>query len=271
MKYYFPIGIFDSGIGGLCIAKEIINYMPNERLFYVGDTKNMPYGNKSQHFIRHHSMKIVSFLFQHQCKAIVIACNSIVSNALDIIQEKFSQKTILFNVIDPVIKNKIFFSYNKIGICATHATIRSQYYQNKMKKHFPHLTIITKSIPFLAKIIENGIHTHQLNSLIQESFNSFIKNIDLLLLACTHYLFLKNAINNIFKENIRIIEIQKIVVKDIITTLYNKNLLNTVPIYPIPINNHHIIFYTSDFISPIFYAKVKSIFKNNFIVKQINL
>ncbi|WP_185872926.1 glutamate racemase [Blattabacterium cuenoti] len=265
MKYYLPIGILDSGIGGLVIAKEIINYMPNERLFYFGDTKNMPYGNKSKHFIRDYSMRIVSFLFKHQCKAIVIACNSIVSNALDHIQEKFCKKLILFNVIDPVVKNRIFFSYNKIGICATHATIKSQYYQNKMKKNFPNLTISTKSMPLLANFIENGIKKHELNSIIYDNFNSFIKNIDILLLACTHYLFLTNAIQNIFQTNIRIIEIQKIVVQEIITRLYNQNLLN-----PFPINNNHIIFYTSDFISPIFYAKVQSIFKNNFIFKKIN-
>ncbi|WP_185882096.1 glutamate racemase [Blattabacterium cuenoti] len=249
-----PIGIFDSGIGGLLIAKEIRNYMPNECIIYFGDTKNMPYGNKSKEFIRNHSMKIASFLYEKKCKAIVIACNSIVSNALDIIQKEFVKKILIFNVIEPIVKNKVLIYSKKIGIMGTPATIRSNFYQKNIKKYCPHLDIVQISTPLLATIIENGFEKNQINYLIKKYLNHF-KSIDTLLLACTHYLFLKKEIDNFYHGKVRLIDIPKIVVQEIQNKLYENNLLCLHSTW-----NNNPIFYTSSSISPFFNEQIKILF-----------
>ncbi|AGD98289.1 glutamate racemase [Blattabacterium sp. (Blatta orientalis) str. Tarazona] len=259
-----PIGIFDSGIGGLLIAKEIKNYMPNECIIYFGDTKNMPYGNKSKEFIRNHSMKIASFLYEKKCKAIVIACNSIVSNALDVIQKKFLKKILIFNVIEPIVKNKVLISSKRIGIMATPATIRSNFYQKNIKKYCPNLDIVQISMPLLATIIENGFEKKKINYLIKNYLNHFKSiEIDTLLLACTHYLFLKKEIDNFFREKVRIIDIQKIVVQEIKKKLYENNLLCLHSTW-----NNNPIFYTSSSISPFFNEQIKILFGKETLVKR---
>ncbi|QIK16761.1 glutamate racemase [Blattabacterium sp. DPU] len=249
-----PIGIFDSGIGGLIIAKEMKIQMPNEDFIYFGDTKNMPYGEKSQEFIRKNSMKIVSFLYKKKCKAIVIACNSIASNALDLIQKKFHKKILIFNVIDPVVKNTIFLSYKKIGIIATPATIHSNFYQKKIKKYYRHIDLVQMSTPLLAPIIENGWEIEKINPIIENYLNHF-KSIDAILLACTHYLFLKEKIENFYHGKVHLIDIQKIVVQEIKKKLSKKKLLCLHPIW-----NRSPIFYTSSSIPFFFEKKVRILF-----------
>ncbi|WP_185863448.1 glutamate racemase [Blattabacterium cuenoti] len=219
-----PIGVFDSGIGGLLIAKEMKIQMPNEYFIYFGDTQNMPYGEKSREFIRNNSLKIASFLYKKNCKALVIACNSIVSNALDLIQKKFHKKILIFNVIDPVVKNTIFLSYKKIGIIATPATIHSNFYIKKIKKYYHHLDIVQISTPLLAPIIENGWEMKKISPVINSYLNHF-KSIDAILLACTHYLFLKQEIDNFYHGKVHLIDIQKIVVKEIRKKLIENKLL----------------------------------------------
>jgi glutamate racemase len=260
---YSPIGIFDSGIGGLLIAKEIKTHMPNECIIYFGDTKNMPYGDKSKEFIRNQSIKIASFLYKKKCKAIVIACNSITSNALDLIQKEFYKKILIFNVIDPIVKNKIFLSSKKIGIIATPATIRSNFYQKKIKKYFPHLEIIQISTALLAVIIENGFEKKKINSIIEYYLNHF-QSIDTLLLACTHYLFLKNKIDNFYHGKVRLINIPKIVVQEIKNKLLENNLLCLHPKW----NNPTVFYTTSNSISPFFNEQVRILFGEKILFKK---
>ncbi|WP_185857522.1 glutamate racemase [Blattabacterium cuenoti] len=249
-----PIGIFDSGIGGLIIAKEMKIQMPNEDFIYFGDTKNMPYGEKSKEFIRKYSMKIASFLYEKKCKALVIACNSITSNALDQIQKKFHKKILIFNVIDPVVKNTIFLSYKKIGIIATPATVHSNLYTKKIKKYYSHLDIVQMSTPLLAPIIENGWGTNKINPIIKNYLNH-LKSIDAILLACTHYLFLKQEIENFYHGKVHLIDIQKIVVQEIKKKLSEQKLLCLHPTW-----NRFPIFYTSTSIPIFFEKKVRILF-----------
>ncbi|WP_185862335.1 glutamate racemase [Blattabacterium cuenoti] len=256
-----PIGIFDSGIGGLIIAKEIKIQMPNEYFIYFGDTKNMPYGEKSKNFIIKNSIKIASFLYKKKCKALVIACNSISSNALDVIYKKFHKKILIFNVIDPIVKNKILFSSKKIGIIATPATIRSNFYIKKIKKYHHHLDVIQISTPLLAPIIEKGFEIKKINFLIKNYLNYF-KSIDTLLLACTHYLFLKQQIENFYHGQVHLIDIQKIVVEEIKKKLNEKKLLCLhSPYKKFP------IFYTSSYLPTFFEKKVRIIFGKKALIK----
>ncbi|WP_185861472.1 glutamate racemase [Blattabacterium cuenoti] len=249
-----PIGIFDSGIGGLLIAKEIQIQMPHEDFIYFGDTKNMPYGEKSKEFIIKNSMKIASFLYKKKCKALVIACNSIASNALNIIHKKFYKKILIFNVIDPVIKNTIFLSYKRIGIIATPATIHSNFYINQIKKYYHHLDVVQISAPLLATIIENGWEIKKINPIISNYLNH-LKSIDAILLACTHYLFLKQEIDNFYHGKVHLIDIQKIVVQEIKKKLNEKKLLCLNSTY-----NRFPIFYTSSSIPIFFEKKVQILF-----------
>ncbi|WP_185868680.1 glutamate racemase [Blattabacterium cuenoti] len=257
-----PIGIFDSGIGGLIIAKEIKIHMPNETLIYYGDTKNMPYGNKSRDFIIENSMKMVAFFYEKKCKAIVIACNSITSNALEIIKDKFKRKILIFDVINPVIKNNIFLSFKKIGIIATPATIYSNFYEEKIRSYYNHLNIFSLSIPSLALLIEKGTDMKIIKFFLKNYLNR-IQSIDAILLACTHYLFLKKEIEHFYHGKVYLIDIPRIVVQEIKNKLEEKGLLCIHPSW-----NNYNIFYTSSSISNFFEKKVRSLFRNNIFIKR---
>ncbi|WP_185853538.1 glutamate racemase [Blattabacterium cuenoti] len=255
-----PIGIFDSGIGGLLIAKEIKMRMPNEDFIYFGDTINMPYGDKSKEFIIENSMKIASFLYEKKCKALVIACNSMTSNSLDVISKKFNSKILIFNVIDPIVRNQIFFSSKKIGIIATPATIRSNFYMEKIKKYYRHLDVVQISTPLLAPMIEKGLKIKK--NIIINYLNHF-KSIDTLLLACTHYLFLKQEIDNFYHGQVHLIDIQKIVVQEIKKKLNEEKLLCIHP----TLNSKFPIFYTSGSIPTFFEKKVRILFGRKVFIK----
>ncbi|ACY40419.1 glutamate racemase [Blattabacterium sp. (Blattella germanica) str. Bge] len=255
-----PIGIFDSGIGGLLIAKEIKIQMPNEDLIYFGDTRNMPYGEKSKEFIIENSMKIASFLYKKKCKALVIACNSITSNALDILCKTFHRKILIFNVIDPIVKHKILLSSKRIGIIATPATIRSNFYTKEIKKYYHHLDIVQISTSLLAPMIEKGF---KIKKNIINNYLNRLKSIDTLLLACTHYLFLKQEIDNFYHGKVRLIDIQKIVVQEIKKTLNDDKLLCNHPTW----NRKFPIFYTSSLIPTFFEKQVRILFGKKVFIK----
>ncbi|AFJ90675.1 glutamate racemase [Blattabacterium sp. (Blaberus giganteus)] len=261
---FSPIGIFDSGIGGLIIAKEIKIQMPNENFIYFGDTKNMPYGEKSKDFIRKNSMKIASFLYEKKCKALVIACNSIASNALDMIIKKFHRKILIFNVIDPVVKNTVLLSYKRIGIIATSATIHSNFYTKKIKEYYHHLDVVQMSTPLLAPIIENGWKMKKINPIIKNYLNH-LKSIDAILLACTHYFFLKEEIDNFYHGKVHLIDIPKIVAQEIKEKLNEKKLLC---FHPISTWNRFPIFYTSSSIPIFFEKKVRILFGKKVFLKH---
>ncbi|WP_185873479.1 glutamate racemase [Blattabacterium cuenoti] len=261
MKNKYPIGIFDSGIGGLLIAKEIQNQMPNEYFIYFGDSANMPYGNKSKNFIVNNAIKITTFLYEKKCKAIIIACNTITSNAFDIISNKFNNKILIFNVIDPIVKDKIFLSYKNIGIITTPSTAKSNFYISKIKEYYNHLNIIQISIPLLAYFIENNFNIKKIRYIINHSLFK-LKSIESLILACTHYLYMKNEINNYYRGKVHLIDVQKIVVKEIKKILVKKELLSSKQCI-----NPSIFYYTSNN-NLFFKKKVVYLFgKSNFIEK----
>ena len=134
MKSDFPIGIFDSGIGGLTVAREITDLMPNEKIVYYGDTLHLPYGQKSKQNIINYCSKICDFLTKKKCKAIIIACNTASSIALNNIKNKVGDMYLIFNVIDPVIKKISELKSNNIGIIGTNTTIESGVYEKKNKR-----------------------------------------------------------------------------------------------------------------------------------------
>ena len=225
-----PIGIFDSGIGGLTVASAIRKVLPDETLIYFGDTAHMPYGDKSSEAIKYYSLKIGKFLQQMDCKTIVIACNTASSLGYQDLQDFLGDKLPIMNVIDPVVD---YIShqkkYKEIGVIGTKATIKSAIYQKKIATVVPHLMVHSLATPLLAPMIEEGFFENKISKTIIDSYLSSpkLKNIEALILACTHYPLIQNEINQYYEGRIDIINTAEIVAEDVKLQLQERGLLNT--------------------------------------------
>jgi glutamate racemase len=168
-----PIGIFDSGVGGLTVAHAIKQILPGESLIYFGDTAHLPYGDKSAESIMYYSQRITEFLLEHNSKVVLIACNSASASAFDSLKKQFLGKTLLIDVIDPVVGYMATKSYKKIGVIGTKRTISSGTYEKKIKHNSPDTEVISMATPLLVPMIEEGFifddrseeHTSELQSL----------------------------------------------------------------------------------------------------------
>ena len=222
-----PIGIFDSGIGGLTIAHAIKNKLPNESLIYFGDTKHLPYGEKSEQAIKDYSLKIAEFLKKNHCKAIIIACNSASSTAYYHIKKNINSIPI-YNVIDPIVSfiSKKYFN-KKIGVIGTKATIQSGIYKNKILEKNSTLSVASLETPLLAPMIEEGFFNKEISSTIIKNYlnDKKLDKIDILVLACTHYPLIQNEIIS-FYNKIDVIDSSKIIADYIHEELYKSKILN---------------------------------------------
>ena len=222
-----PIGIFDSGIGGLTIAHAIKNKLPNESLIYFGDTKHLPYGEKSEQAIKDYSLKIAEFLKKNNCKAIIIACNSASSTAYYHIKKNINSIPI-YNVIDPIVSfiSKKYFN-KKIGVIGTKATIQSGIYKNKLLEKNSSLSVASLETPLLAPMIEEGFFNQEISSTIIKNYlnDKKLDKIDILVLACTHYPLIQNEIIS-FYNKIDVIDSSKIIADYIHEELYKSKILN---------------------------------------------
>ena len=222
-----PIGIFDSGIGGLTIAHSIQNKLPNESLIYFGDTKHLPYGEKSEQAIKDYSLKIAEFLKKNNCKAIIIACNSASSTAYYHIKKNINSIPI-YNVIDPIVSfiSKKYFN-KKIGVIGTKATIQSGIYEDKLLDKNSSLSVASLETPLLAPMIEEGFFNQEISSTIIKNYlnDKKLDKIDILVLACTHYPLIQNEIIS-FYNKIDVIDSSEIIADYIHEELYKSKLLN---------------------------------------------
>lgn len=223
-----PIGIFDSGVGGLTVAKAIRDLLPNEDVIYFGDTAHLPYGEKSPEAIRNYSLGIANFLVKSGAKAIVIACNSASSVATEILRETFEPQVPVINVIDPVIR-AIESSVQDIGIIGTRATIGSGVYQDKIAKQHPNVHIHALATPLLVPVIEEGLEKSEIAIKTAEHYLGLpeMQKIDALIPGCTHYPLLTELFNKILGDGTTLMDTPNIVaghVKDVLTT---SNLLST--------------------------------------------
>lgn len=200
-----PIGVFDSGIGGTSIWKEIHNLLPNEKTIYLADSKNAPYGEKSKEEIIQLSMKNTDFLLNMNCKLIVVACNTATTNA---IRELRSHYSVPFIGIEPAIKPAAIHSRTQvIGILATKGTLNSELF-NKTTEMFHHTKIIEQIGYGLVELIENGqMESPEMTQLLHSYLNPMIEaNIDFLVLGCSHYPYLIPQIRKIIPDHIHIID-----------------------------------------------------------------
>lgn len=228
-----PIGIFDSGIGGLTVAQSLVNYLPKENIIYFGDTAHMPYGEKSTAAIQAYAIKIAHMLLQQECKLILIACNSASAAAFELVREYIGSKAIVMNVIDPTIKQlKEKYSRKRIGLIGTRQTVNSHIYKKKIDDLNLDIHLSSHATNLLASAIEEFGNHNVIDSLLLVYLSRpELQNIDALLLACTHYPVIKEKILSHYeatnKKTIEIIDSSDIVAQAVKAQLAKNNLLNT--------------------------------------------
>jgi glutamate racemase len=216
-----PIGLFDSGIGGTSIWKEIHQLLPNEDTIYLADSKNAPYGQKSKEEIIHLSCKNTEFLLNENCKIIVVACNTATTNAIKELRAKYD---VPFIGIEPAIKPAALHSKTqKIGILATKGTLNSELFYKHVEQ-FQDIQVIEQIGFGLVELIENGeMKSKEMKSLLKEYLNPMItSNIDYLVLGCSHYPYLIPQIKKFLPSNIKIIDSGEAVAKQTKKILYEK-------------------------------------------------
>ena len=260
-----PIGIFDSGIGGLTIANAIKKVLPNENIIYFGDTEHLPYGEKSNEAIQSFSEKIIQFLISKNCKTIIIACNSAASVTQKSIK-KLKVSLPIYNVIEPVIEEVIKeYAGSNIGVIGTKATIRSNIYEKKIKHLSKHTIVSSLATPLLAPMIEQGFINEDISQTIIANYlsNKKLENINHLILACTHYPLIQNEIKNYYQGRVHMIDSAKIVAQYIFKQLDKKNLLNN-----LGESKHH--FYVSNYTKS-FEQSAKFFFRKAIKLEEIRL
>lgn len=210
-----PIGVFDSGVGGLTVANAIRQMLPNENLIYFGDTAHLPYGDKSKETIISYSVKITQYLLEQNCKVIVVACNTASANAYDAILSEVGKSALVVDVVNPVVEyvTALRKKYKKIGVIGTKGTINSGTYVGKIIARNPHVSVASLATPMLVPMIEEGFIFDDISNAIIRSYLSKpeLAQIDSLILGCTHYPIIKNQINKFFNFNVDVIDSSKIV------------------------------------------------------------
>ncbi len=213
-----PIGIFDSGVGGLTMAHGIHQSLPDENLIFFGDTAHLPYGDKSNHAIRHFSEGIIRFLLDQNCKAIIIACNTASSVAYPYLKKKFGSDTLIINVIDPVVAYCLnILKAQKIGVIGTKGTIRSRAYPKKFRAAQKDVKVTSATTPLLAPMIEEGFYNNNISQTIINTYLSKkqFEDIEVMILACTHYPLIKAEVEKFYKGLVDIVDNTKATVNQI--------------------------------------------------------
>jgi glutamate racemase len=202
-----PVGVFDSGIGGLTVLKEIINELPYESIIYLGDTARVPYGIRSPETVTRYSFENTKFLFSKDVKLLVIACNTASSISLDAIQNNTSIPVV--GVIEPGAKAAVNTTKNKkIGVIGTEATIRSQAYAKAIEHLDNTIEVFSLACPLFVPLAEEGWTEGEIALLIARRYLHSIKDkgIDTIVLGCTHYPLLKNVIADVMGKGVALID-----------------------------------------------------------------
>lgn len=221
-----PIGIFDSGVGGLTVLSEIKKQLPNENLIYLGDTKNFPYGNKTKEQIIEFAVQNTNKLIELGAKVIIIACGTATSQAIEVLNKKFSLPII--GIIEPTVEYIKNQNMNRVGVIATEGTIRSGAWEKTLKRKIESIEVINKACPMLATIAEEGRATSEEGiAVIKEYMEPFKKNkIDKIILGCTHYPIYEGLIRKELGYPVELINTGVTVARELALYLKNNNLLN---------------------------------------------
>jgi len=224
-----PIGIFDSGIGGMTVASAVTRLLPQENTIYFGDTAHLPYGDKSTASIQAYSIKICNMLLQQNCKLILIACNSASAAAFELVREYVGSKAKVLNVIDPVVDYiKEHYDGKTIGLIGTKQTVLSNVYKKKVDALNKNIHLKSLATPLLAPMIEEGFFDNNISESIISSYlsDSSLKGIEALILGCTHYPLIKKQISEYYGNSVEILDTSEIVANSLRALLEQHYLVN---------------------------------------------
>jgi glutamate racemase len=224
-----PIGIFDSGIGGMTVASAVTRLLPNENTIYFGDTAHLPYGDKSTASIQAYAIKICNMLLQQNCKLILIACNSASAAAFELVREYVGSKAKVLNVIDPVVDYiKEHYEGKTIGLIGTKQTVLSNVYKKKVDALNKNIHLKSLATPLLAPMIEEGFFDNNISESIIDSYLSdkSLEGIEALILGCTHYPLIKNQICKYYENDVEVLDTSEIVAHSLRAWLEQHYLVN---------------------------------------------
>ena len=205
-----PIGVFDSGIGGLSVVRALMECLPCESIVYFGDTARLPYGSKSIATIETFTRKMVRFLLSYDVKALVIACNTISAVAQHVVKEVSGGEIPVFDVISAGAEAAVASSsqHQCMGVIATSATVHSQAYVHAIHRTAPHIRVISQACPLLVPLVEEGYLNHPATRLVAEEYLRPLQQegIETLVLGCTHYPLLKPLLSEILGESVTLVD-----------------------------------------------------------------
>jgi glutamate racemase len=261
-----PIGIFDSGIGGLTVANAVHSLLPNEDIIYFGDTAHLPYGEKSVAAIQAYTVKICDFLLSKKCKLILIACNSASAAAYDLAKEYVASRAHVVNVIDPLVAYVAQrYAHKTVGLIGTRATVNSKTYDHKLALKAEGIELKSLATPLLASMIEEGFFN---NSLSNAAINAYLshdslRDISALILGCTHYPLIKNETEQFYNGTVDVIDGSEQTAKFVKETLQLHDLETNS-------TQSKMEFYVSDF-TPSFQASTRIFFGEQIQLKKYQL
>ncbi len=260
-----PIGLFDSGVGGLTVANAIKQILPGENLIYYGDTAHLPYGDKSAESIIGYSKRITEFLLENDAKVVLIACNSASASSYTALKESFGKRVILLDVIEPVVDYIASKTFSKVGVIGTKRTVESGSYNDKLKLKSPGTEIATLATPLFVPMIEEGFIFDDISNAIIRTYlsNSVLKGIDALILGCTHYPIIRNQITKQFNFEVEVIDSARVVAMELRRILVNENLLNSGM-------KSEDKFFVSDY-TPYFEKIARMFFESDINLKKLNI
>ncbi len=224
----YPIGVFDSGLGGLTVVKELIHHLPNEKIVYFGDTARVPYGTKSGETIIRYSQEIVRALLEYKVKMVVVACNTASSLALDVLKRSFDLPVL--GVIEPGARKAAEITRNKrVGIIATSSTVKSGKYAKRIVQLNKDIMVTSQSCPLFVPLVEEGWFDHKVTYQVAEQYLTDMKRkrVDTLILGCTHYPLLKQVLCSVMGPRVQLVDSAQEVALQVKEELTNRRLLRT--------------------------------------------
>ena len=222
-----PIGIFDSGIGGLTVVKQLMRLLPDEQIVYFGDTARIPYGTKSKRLIEQYALEDARFLLQYDVKAMVVACNTASSLAMDVLDKELDIPVI--GVVVPGAQTAATLTQNqKVGVIGTLATINSSSYSKEINRLNRNISVSGQPCPLLVPLVEEGWLDDYVTILTLKKYlnNLIAEKIDTLILGCTHYPLLEKTIQSVMGPDVQLIDSGKETAKEVKSLLIKNGILN---------------------------------------------
>lgn len=224
-----PIGVFDSGVGGLTVAAEIRRQLPRESLIYLGDTARVPYGPKSPATVRRYASEILQWLLQREVKAVVVACNTVTAHAINELR-KAAGRIPVIGVIEPGVRAAVKASRGgRVGVIGTAGTIGSGAYRRELLRHNPALDLVEQACPLFVPFVEEGWLEHRALRLVAEEYLSPMREaqVDTLVLGCTHYPLLKPMLTEVIGAGVSLIDSAEETAAELSRVLQERDLLAT--------------------------------------------